>query len=247
MKSLPKYLTNIDSLKVPETRKLAKKILKENKNERELLQFAKELLDSHSKNKVRLGINLMISLSAASEKLIEKQVKNLADNEDWELREEAAQVIRSLLERNFDKWFPLLKEFINSKNTNLKRAAVIGSMATGIKSKSQVRRIANEIYEPVLGSSESYIRINLGPFAFGAFFLRLFPDIAFEYFDKWIRRGNEWTRWNVLMAFSASRGREYPDRARNYIEIVKNDQSPVVQKAIKSVSKKIGYKDPCCE
>lgn len=238
MSAYTKYLANIESLKVPETRKLANKILKENQNEKELLQFTKELFDSHSKNKVRLGINLLLLLSTPKN-LMSEELKKLADNKDWELREEAAQVIRSLLERDFDKWFPLLKEFINSKSVNLKRAAVVGSMATGIKSKSQVRRIANEIYEPVLGCSENYIRINLGPFAFGAFFLRLFPDIAFEYFDKWIKRKNEWTRWNVLMAFSASRGREYPDKARKYIEIVKDDQSLIVQRAIKSVSKKI--------
>lgn len=234
MNSFSKYLAKIDSLKVPEARKLAKRILKENKNERELLQFTKELLHSNSKNKSRVGINLLFSLSV-TDKVMRNEVKNLANNKDWELREEAAQIIRGLLERDFDKWLPLLKEFINSKSINLKRAAVVGSMATGIKSEAQIRRIADQIYEPVLSSGENYIRVNLGPFAFGAFFLRLFPDMAFKYFNRWIRRKDKWTRWNVLMAFSASRGREYPDKAKNYIEMVKDDQNPIIQRAIKSV------------
>lgn len=234
---------DLDKLRVPEIRKLARKIAKENKKEDKLLKLSRKLLSSKDRNKIRLGINLLLLLST-KKSLMRDELEKLADNEDWELREEAAQVIRNLLEEDFNFWFPTLKEFISSSNINLQRAAVVGSMATGITDKVQVRKIVEGIYEPVLESKDKYIRINLGPFAFGAFLVRLFPQIAFEFFDKWIKSDDEWTKWNVLMAFSASRGKEYPDKAKYYIGIVKNDKSLIVQGAIKSVSKRLTTKTP---
>lgn len=230
--------TNIpEKLTVPESRELARNIAKSNPET--ILEIAKKLLSSENKTHLRVGINVLLLSKEVPADFMKDQIKRLGIHEDWELREEATQVVRALLKRDFDIWFPLLQDFIESGNVNLQRAAVVGSMATGIKEGSQIRKIVEQIYEPVLSSNDRYIRINLGPFAFGSFFLRLYPEIAFRYFDQWIERKDPWTRWNVIMAFSAARAKEYPNEAKRYIEIVKGDPRPIVQRAVKSVSRKI--------
>lgn len=223
-------------LTVPQSRKQAKEIAKESN----AIEIAKEYLQTADSGKRRIGINILLALKNTPKKMLEKAIRSLGNDADWKLREEAAMVTRTLLERNFDLWFPFIRELVQNTNVNLKRAAVVGSMASKIKDKTNIRKLAEEIFEPCLTLSDPYIRKNLGPFAIGSFLVRNHPDVAFYYLDKWVKSNNEWARWNVIMTFSQSAGKKYPKEAKAYIKIVGNDLRKPVQNAIKSVSRYVG-------
>ena len=241
---LSETLSQLEGLSVPQTRRLAKRIVKENKESPEKIKnLALLLLKKNNASSKRLGVNLLLSLPNVSFEEYKKVVFALADDSDWEIKEEAAMAIRHLLLHDFKKWLLVLKEMVKSKSANLRRAAVVGSMQTKLK-EDQVRKIAFYIYQPLLTDENEYVRKNLGPFALSDFFLRVYPKLALRFFDKWIKTGHLRVIWNILNAFQISRLKKgYWDShfqsAQKYLKMVEKDQEKTVQQAVKSLKRRM--------
>ncbi|MBI2641594.1 DNA alkylation repair protein, partial [Candidatus Roizmanbacteria bacterium] len=227
-------MNSYKGLKIPELRKHLKRILKETSDENELRKMALDLLKKGDFGNNFIGGHILDrNPHLIPRKELEQIIYKMADSSLWDVRETAAGMLRNLLLKDFDLWFGVMKKMAKDKNVNIRRAAVVGSMAIGI-TENQMKKIADEIYPHVLTNSQEYIRKNLGPFAIGSFFARLFPRLAFTYLDKWMKQKDPYVRWNVLMTFSQARAKEYPHVAKKYIRLVSNDTHPVVQRAIKS-------------
>lgn len=235
-----RYLKDLPSLTVPEIRKLGRKIVKE-ATEKDALILAAQLLKKSDRHSKRLGIHILAFSKNRTGIQLKKAIIDFAASNDWELREEGASTLRYLIVEDFAKWFLVLKEFVQAKNVNLNRAAVVGSMAAKV-TQTQATQIATEIYEPLLSSKERYIMVNLGPFALGLFLIGRFPQIGFNFLDKWLKIDNEYVRWNVIMTFSQSAGKRYPKEAAKYIKALVADKRVMVQRAIKAVIRKLDVK-----
>ncbi len=223
----------VDHVKTADIRRKAKEIAKD----KDALKKALKLLGSQAKQEIRLGANVLLLDTGVRVEHLEKAIKLLSEHDDWELREEAAMMFRTLIKRNFEHWFKVMKDFVNSDSVNLKRAAVVGAMTK--LPIEQTKKIIEYVFQPNLPYNHVYMKKNLGPFAIGSHLLKNEPDLTFRYLNKWIKNKNQHVRWNVLMAFSQSQGKKYKKEALRYVQLVEKDLNPVVQRAVKAIKRRL--------
>jgi|SRR5581483_11307193 len=222
----------IDHVRTEDIRKRAREIAKD----KDARQKALKLLRSRANHEIRIGANILLRDVGVTDKQLEDAIRFLSTHADWELREEAAMMFRTLIKRNFDHWFNVMKDFVNSDSVNLKRAAVVGAMTK--LSKEQTKKIVEAIFQPNLPYNHVYMKKNLGPFAIGSHLLKNEPVLTFSYLNKWIKNKNENVRWNVLMAFSQAQGKKYREQALKYVRQVEQDPSKTVQRAVKAIKRR---------
>lgn len=225
--------------KTAEFRKYSKALLQSNLSSPELKKYAYALLKQGDYGSCLVAHYVFRKPGICSKSELKRLVTKYAKSADWAVRETGACFLGTLLADDFDYWFPFAKQMAVSKNVNIRRAAIVGSMNSSLTLK-QIERIVRYIYDPCIRDDEVYIRKNLGPFAIGSFLLRKWPEVAFKWMDVWMnsRHGKPRAIWNVLNAFHATRlkdGDKVVKRAERYLAKAEKIDDKIVQSAIKSL------------
>jgi HEAT repeat protein len=184
---------------------------------------------------------------AGHEEEVQRLLLQLADDENWGVREGAAGGFARLLEDHFDEVYPLFQEWARHPSENVRRAVVLAVMPVVRDKRHGAERAGSclRLLEPLLADRSQYVRKNLGPFAIGAAILNRYPDLTFAALERWRDRyDDEQVRWNLAMALSASGGVAHVARALDFLHTLADDKRRAVWRAVASAARALGKKRP---
>jgi hypothetical protein len=168
-----------------------------------------------------------------NKKVVKAVLLQIADDDNWEVRETSGGALANTLYYNRD-FYSTLTKWAKHPSDKIRRAVVISSLGLLEKGKKENLPLAFSLLEPLLYDSAVYVKKNLGPFVFGSYFGNSFPEEVFIQLKKWLKIKDENVRWNIAMAFHNSFGNKYPDKAMEILTILAEDNNPAVKKAVKS-------------
>lgn len=168
-----------------------------------------------------------------NKRVVKNILLDIADNDNWEVRETAGTVFANVL-FYYPDFYSTLKKWANHPSYKIRRAVVISSLGLLEKGKKENLPKAFELLEPLMYDDNVYVKKNLGPFVLGSYFGNNFPEEVFKQLEKWLKIKDENVRWNIAMSFHNSFGCKYPAKAKTILDVLEKDTSPVVQRAVKS-------------
>ncbi len=163
----------------------------------------------------------------------------LAVDPDWEVREWAAGIFGTALDRDFSSEYPTMQALVTHPEPGVRRAIALAAMRAAEPSKPDRAEPLIALLEPLLTDRDDYVRKNLGPFAIGDGLMRAYPDATFNALAGWAGRDDEITRWNVAMACGSGVARRYPDRAQTILDQLASDDRRLVRQAARTARGRI--------
>lgn len=178
---------------------------------------------------------------------VRRLLLQLADDENWTIREGAADGFARVLQDHFDEVCPLFQEWARHPSENVRRAVVLAVMPVVRDKASGAERAEPclRLLEPLLADRSQYVCKNLGPFAIGAAILNHHADLTFAMLEHWRDTyDDEQVRWNLAMAVSASGGVAHVERALAFLHTLADDERRRVWRAVASAARALGKKRP---
>lgn len=178
---------------------------------------------------------------------VRRLLLQLADDDNWTIREGAAGGFARVLQDHFDEVYSLFQEWARHPSENVRRAVALAVMPV-VRDKVHGAQRAEpclRLLEPLLADRSAYVRKNLGPFAIGAAILNHHPDLTFDTLERWRDQyDDEQVRWNLAMAVSASGGVAHVERALAFLHTLAGDERRTVWRAVASAARALGKKRP---
>jgi hypothetical protein len=178
---------------------------------------------------------------------VRRLLLQLADDENWGVREGAADGWARVLQDHFDEVYPLYQEWAQHPSENVRRAVVLAVMPVVRDKERGAERAASclRLLEPLLADRSPYVRKNLGPFAIGASILNRHPELTFATLERWREQyDDEQVRWNLAMALSANGGAAHVQRSLDFLHTLADDPRRTVWRAVASAARALGKKHP---
>jgi HEAT repeat protein len=161
-----------------------------------------------------------------------KAAEALAGDAHWEVREAAAGLLGTLMDRDFDRVKARCEALRHSRSENVRRAVVLAVKYAARRDKPERVDALLDLLEPLLRAEEPYVRRNLGPFAIGDALLRVDPRTTLRRLRAWSKERDAMVRWNVAMAFSTAIGSFHWPAAKALLERLARGPEPVVRMAV---------------
>lgn len=158
--------------------------------------------------------------------------QTLADDAHWEVREAAAGLMGTLLDRDFSRTRSWLEAIRSSRSENLRRAVVLAVKRAARRDRSDRTPALLDLLAPLLRDENGYVRRNLGPFALGDGLLRADPRTTLAQLRAWSRDRDPAVRWNVAMAFSSAIGSFHWPAAKGVLDRLARGPEPLVRMAV---------------
>jgi 3-methyladenine DNA glycosylase AlkC len=187
-----------------------------------------------------LAVGLLVQVYADRPSGVAKRVVELAEDDNWERREDAAWLLSELLASHFEDVYEQCVQWVRHPSANVRRcvAVAVKRAAKGREPERGERFL--DLLEPLLTDRDEYVRKNLGPFAIGDGLLRCYPALTLSRLESWSQRRNEETRWNVAMAFSTAEGAKHLDSALHLLTPIAADERRFVWRAVASAMRNLG-------
>lgn len=201
--------------------------------EREFYKAGLNILKINSDNAKEVGIHILWRGYKHNKAAVTKWLYKITDDANWEVREYAAGALGGTLAAN-PEFYSTLKKWVKDCSENIRRGVVLSAAALRDKNDPAKIKKAFDLFEPLMYDSSQYVKKNLGPFILGSYFGNNMPDIVLAFLYKMIKIKNPHVRWNVAMAFNNSFGNHHPNEAIKYLRILANDETLMVQRAVKS-------------
>ncbi len=217
--SLLQQLSQIKSL--PQRRKEGQKIAKSLDAE-----GLKELIEKLEKEGSKTAWDLISHLISPA--LYEKYpafvislIEKLAQHEDWEIREEAATVLKRLKEKHFDSLYPTLKCWAEGENPYLKRAICVAMIKPFRAEKENLEKIFY-LFEKIISCDHPYVKKNCGPFGLAAIFRR-HPKKTQAKLYEWLEKypNNPTAIWNIITVFSQANAKYFKKEGRELLQKIR--------------------------
>ena len=170
-------------------------------------------------------------------------VLELADSENWEVREWAASALRRIIAGEFDAIFATLQAWAGHESPNLRRAvAVAGAWAA--KDLTEERcRLMLEVLGPLMEDDDPYVRKNMGAYAIGDSFLKAQPKLVAAWLG--MASENERSHWNVAMALSSAEAANHFELLSKLLWGLAADDRTVVRRATYRAVLNLAKRLPC--
>jgi hypothetical protein len=176
-----------------------------------------------------------------NKKVVKDMLLQIADDNNWEVRETAGTALANTLYYNKD-FYTTLTKWAKHPSAKIRRAVVISSLGLLEKGNNKNLPLAFSLLEPLLYDADPYVKRNLGPFVLGSYFGNSFPDEVFIQLKKWLKIKDENVRWNIIKTFHSSFGNKYPDKALEILMNLSKDSNDFVGKAVKSTAKFLSHR-----
>ncbi len=241
---IEKLLTQFSQIKsLPQRRKEGQRIAKSLE-----VEELKELIENLEKEGSKSAWDLISHLITPA--LYEKYpafvislIEKLAQHEDWEIREEAATVLKRLKEKHFDSLYSTLKCWAEGENPYLKRAICVAIIKSFKTEKENLDKIFYLI-ERILPCDNSYVKKNCGPFGLAAIFRR-YPQETQAKLYQWLEKysNNPTAIWNIITVFSQANAKYFKEEGKSILKKIKAlgllKRHPRLVKTCQSVQKKL--------
>ncbi|MDH7487548.1 MAG: HEAT repeat domain-containing protein [Anaerolineae bacterium] len=172
------------------------------------------------------------------------RVLQLADDEDWWVREAAHSTMGSLLSAHFDAFYPILRSWARHPSANVRRGVAIAAREAANERKEEWAEPLLHLVELLLADREEYVRKNLGSYAIGDGLLRCYPELTLRHLEKWAESDDEQVRWNVAMSFASYGGNKQWQKALEILTRLATDERRYVWRAVASALRYIGRRRP---
>lgn len=169
-----------------------------------------------------------------------RDLRALADSDNWHEREDAGYRLRDLLEKDPPRFIALTADWVTDASENVRRAACLGCLVR------KGRKLEASLWPPILdrlaalmGDRSVYVRKCCGPFVVGILGWT-YPDMVLPWLRIMAARTDEQVRWNVASAFSQTLGRRFPDDALAILRELAADERRLVRGAVRSALRNVG-------
>lgn len=163
------------------------------------------------------------------------ELKKIAQDDDWRLREDAGFELRARTEEGFEQNYKVIKKWLNSNDENIRRAGVIGCMVRKRYGTSEKIYRLMRLLEKVLDDPSVYVRRNTGPFVIG-YLGYTYPDTVLPILSEWAKQYKNSSKfcacWNIVSAFSQALGRRRPQEALQVMRTFASHPHYIVQRSV---------------
>lgn len=201
--------------------------------EREFYKAGLSVLKLKSDNAKEVGIHILWRGYTHNKAAVTKWLYKITNESNWEVREYAAGALGGTLAAN-PEFYSTLKKWVKDSSENIRRGVVFAAASLRDRNDPVKFKKAFDLFEPLMYDSSQYVKKNLGPFILGSYYGNNMPAIVLAFLYKMVKVKDPHVRWNVAMAFNNSFGNRHPNEAIKYLRILANDESPVVQRAVRS-------------
>ncbi|MBX7044630.1 MAG: HEAT repeat domain-containing protein [Ignavibacteria bacterium] len=238
-----KLITHLDTFKTahagtPKTdikrftiKEITKHILQSESSEKKFFDLGKKLCDRKEYVSHEIGISIIWRGYRYNKKETKEILLQIADSENWEVREYAAGAFINVLHKNPDLYKTIL-QWVKHKSENVRRAVVFSSVVYSDKKDISKLAKAFEILEPLLSDSSVYVKRNLGPCILGSRLGNHHPKEVTAQLWKWMKIKNDYVKWNIAMTFNNSFGIRHPETALLFLKELSKEKSKIVSRAV---------------
>jgi len=172
-----------------------------------------------------------------------KLIESLATHDNWEIREEAASVIKRLNQKYFDKLLPTYQSWIKQSNPFLLRAISVG-LIKPFKDESKCLEEILSLFESIIQCDDNYVKKNAGPFGLAAFFRRHPKTTEAKLYD-WLNKytDNPTVIWNIISVFAQANAKYHKTEGKRLIKRVEKmgvaDKFPKLKRSLASIKRKL--------
>ncbi|MGB2696129.1 MAG: DNA alkylation repair protein [Dehalococcoidia bacterium] len=168
----------------------------------------------------------------------------LSDDEHWETRLWAGDLVSNLLGRHFDQLYPVLQRWAVHESQFVRVA--VATSVRDVAHKKHPERCGPllDLIEPLVGDDAHEVQRNLGGYAVGGALLGMCPDETLTRVRKWARADDEATRWNTAMVFSAAPARKHVDSGLELLSDLARDGRKHVWQAVSTALRNLAKGDP---
>ncbi len=157
------------------------------------------------------------------------EIQTMANDDNWEVRERAADRIKEVNDTQFEEYLSIWKEWVKDQNPFLRRAVEVGLLRINRRHYDA----AFDLLIPLLYDDHPYVRKNCGPFALSAVAYRNPPE-SFTRFDRLLQDPNANLRWNIAMCLGVMFGMRHPHESVPRLERLARDERRFVWRAAAS-------------
>ena len=241
---LDPLLDALDGARVQDVRYAAARLTNSAKSSTALLTHARTLAKREDSASRHLACQLTPSCYANHGEKATKLLQTLAADEDWTVRDAAAETCGRLLRSSFKEVMEELRAWREHKTVGVRRAVVIAAGRAARPDRPERSEPLLKLVEPLLADSDPAIRRSLGPSVVGASLMRCYPADTFEYLVKWSTSNDVPVLWNVAMAFSAPPAAKIARKALIVLRKLSLDERRTVWRAVASAMWKLGRRNP---
>lgn len=173
-----------------------------------------------------------------------EELVQLADDDDWEVREWVAGACGERLTGHFASFYPEMVKWTKKESGNVRRAAALAAKYACKTKNVDWAEPLFDLVEPLLFDRDPYVKKNLGPFTIGDAMLRAYPDETLERLEKWIDWDNVHVRWNIAKVFSTAVGAKHSEKGLHILKVLLNDNRIEVKRAVKSAMNNLKKRQP---
>ena len=184
---------------------------------------------SESEGAQEIGLVVVAPLFDRNPVEVTEIVLELADSENWEVREWAASALRRIIGGSFEAVFPALQTWAGHESPNLRRAVAVASAWAAKELTEERCRLLLEVLAPLMEDDDPYVRKNMGAYAIGDSFLKAQPDLVVAWLG--MASENERAQWNVAMALSTAEASKHFELLSELLWSLAADGRTVVRRA----------------
>jgi HEAT repeat protein len=222
------------SASTSEIRVVSKKI---KKSGLDLKLLVKLLLDDARVGSLKLALSLIPTNNYYSGEF--EEVIGLANHENWEIREYAADALSAILQNHFEELLEVLNTLSFSDSENVRRAIVVSLKYLG-KNRNPTRcRPIITLISKFMNDTSPYVQRNLGAFAIGDGLIDYCPLEAIKMLKQSSYSSSDITRWNVAATFTAATASSFYGEIIPEISILLKDPVSRVRKTALKALKNI--------
>jgi hypothetical protein len=185
---------------------------------------------------------LAITYSKHPDQAIEN-LRRLADDPNWEVREWAGSATGSIFAEHFEDVLPEMQDWLRDESQFVRRAvclAIIGAADDGDPAKAEQLLALADV---LAGDSAEEVKRNTGPFAVGGKLLGRYPEQTLSLVRRWAASDEEIRRWNAAMVFVAANSRRHIDEGLEILSRLASDKRRPVWMAVSSAARHLLKRD----
>jgi HEAT repeat protein len=221
-----------------EIRAMTKKVQKEAGDVRSVVDV---LLNDRSIGALKLALSLLPTREDSYRQEL-GEIIDLSDNENWEIREYAADALAMTLKVHFEELNGYLVELRSSSSENVRRAVVVALKYLGKERNVSRCEEILKILAEYMDDNSAYVQRNLGAFAVGDGLIEYCPHASIAMLKKMAKSKSSIARWNVAMVFTAATGTNYFREMCDELLALLRDPEPKVRsaalKAVRTVAQR---------
>jgi 3-methyladenine DNA glycosylase AlkD len=172
------------------------------------------------------------------------ELRRLAADGNWEVREWAGSATGDVFGEHFDELYPVMEDWLRDPSQLVRRAVAIALMGASDRKHPERAEPLLALADTLVRDPADEVKRNTGPFAVGNALLGKYPAETLAHVRAWARADEEIVRWNAAMVFVAANARKHVAAGLEILSALAADKRRPVWMAVSSAAKNLAKLDP---